>query len=200
MSRFFQWFPWAAAVLLAALLVTVSLQKRDINRFVAEHRRADQVAQPGDYVPTFAGVGTNGETITVGRTNSEDARQVVFLLTAECQFCRRTLPSWTAIAEALATSRSPAVQVIALTTDSLPVARAFADSLELRFPLVPFPERKLVALTRARIVPQTLVLNSEGRVLYSRRGELNTRAAVDSVVAAARRSSPASRGQVQASQ
>lgn len=185
MRRFVSSFPWLAAGLAAALLVIVSLQKRELNRYITEDLRAEQVAQVGDHIPTFAARTTSGDTIIIGHLLEREGRQVVFLLTAACQFCRRTLPSWKAIASALRSADSLQIQSVALTTDSLPVAVAFADSQNLSVPLVPFPERKLAALSHASIVPQTWVLDSNGLVLYSRRGVIETQAGVDSVVGAA---------------
>jgi hypothetical protein len=59
--------------------------------------------------------------------------------------------------------------------------------------VVRFPEPRLARLYRAAVVPQTVVLNSEGRVLYARTGLLDSAAALDSVFRAA---TGAGRGEV----
>jgi hypothetical protein len=53
-----------------------------------------------------------------------------------------------------------------------------------------FPERKLQRLYRVAAVPQTLVLNADGRVLYARTGLLDSAAVLDSVYRAATTQSP----------
>lgn len=70
--------------------------------------------------------------------------------------------------------------------DSEPATRAYIDTNRIDFPVVRFPDTKLIRLYRAGAVPMTAVLDHEGRMLYVRRGMLETRAAVDSVMAAAR--------------
>jgi len=96
------------------------------------------------------------------------------------------------MAERLSTSHpsSPRVQVVALTTDSMRAAAAYAESNQLPFPLVPFTTPKIISLYRAFSVPQTVVIDSNGRVLFSRNGVINTKQALDSVVAAAVKPEP----------
>jgi hypothetical protein len=48
-----------------------------------------------------------------------------------------------------------------------------------------FPERKLMALYRTEVTPETIVLDGAGRVLYARTGLLDGAAVVDSVLRAA---------------
>ncbi|MEO5590248.1 MAG: hypothetical protein ABIS03_11730 [Gemmatimonadaceae bacterium] len=56
---------------------------------------------------------------------------------------------------------------------------------QLPFPLVPLEGMRLVSMYRAFVVPQTIVIDNDGRVLFARHGVINTRQALDSVVAAA---------------
>jgi hypothetical protein len=48
--------------------------------------------------------------------------------------------------------------------------------------LIEFPQRKLMHLYRAGTVPRIMLLNEEGRILYSRTGALVDRNAIDSVL------------------
>ena len=56
-------------------------------------------------------------------------------------------------------------------------------------PVLRFPEEKLRYLYRANGVPQVIVLDHEGRVIHTRPGELEEGAALDSLFAAAVRTS-----------
>jgi len=136
-------------------------------------------------VPAFVGASVKGDSLTVGQRPPHE-RQVLFFLTSTCPYCRETLPHWKQLAERLSTSRrtSPRVQVVALTTDSMRTAAAYAESNQLSFPLVPFPTPKFISLYRAFSVPQTVAIDSDGRVLFSRSGVINTRLVLDSVIAA----------------
>lgn len=178
--------PWLLLAAASVLLVVLGMQHRSLRGAFLEHRRADRRLQVASYVPTFAGISVAGDSVTVGAAPDE-GRQVLFFLTSTCPFCRQTLPSWTQLAGRLAAlpATEPRVQVVALTTDSMTVAVPYAQSNKLPFALVPFPSRKHVSLYRAFSVPQTVVIDSEGRVLFARNGVIDTPAAVDSVMAAA---------------
>lgn len=112
---------------------------------------------------------------------------MLILLTAACPYCRQTLPRWTELAGRLAARAptAPAVQLVALTTDSLAVAAPYAEANGLPFALVPFPSRKHASLYRGFSVPQTVVIDADGRVLFARNGVLDTPAALDSVLSVA---------------
>jgi hypothetical protein len=51
-------------------------------------------------------------------------------------------------------------------------------------PVVSLTDRKLRALYRAWITPQTLVADAEGRVSYARIGAVTNEAVIDSIIAA----------------
>ena len=73
------------------------------------------------------------------------------------------------------------VDVVGISLDSAEATKRYGEAQGLSFPLVTFPSRKLKQLYRARAVPQTLVLDEEGRVLYARTGLLEPTATLDSV-------------------
>jgi peroxiredoxin len=64
------------------------------------------------------------------------------------------------------------VDVVGISLDSADATRRYGEAQGLTFPLVTVPARKLKQLYRARAVPQTLVLDEEGRVLFARTGLL----------------------------
>jgi peroxiredoxin len=172
-------------------VLALSYKNHSLRKEFIEHRRADMRAERGGFIPTFTTRATDGEMITVAHAEDSSARQIVFVLTSTCPYCRRTLASWGRITNRIHATHVRPLSVIALTTDSLMEAQRFARAQRFAFPIVPFPERKLVSLSRASVVPQTLVLNAEGRVIYTRRGVIDTRVAEDSVVSAALRVLPA---------
>ena len=63
------------------------------------------------------------------------------------------------------------------------LAAAYAEANRIRFPVVPLPDRRTVFLYRAFVVPQTVVVDEDGRVVYVRHGVIEARPAIDSVIA-----------------
>ncbi len=175
--------PWALAAISTGLLVTVTRKYERLSEQIVEHRRNDMHLRRGEYFPTFAGTAVDGSRRIVGESAHPGDRQVIFLLTSTCPYCKRTLPTWKTLAGRLDSASYPNARVFALTTDSVQIATSFAKSHELGFPVIPFTQPKQARLAHAFTVPQTLVVNHAGLVLFSRIGVMDTRVAMDSVLA-----------------
>jgi peroxiredoxin len=186
--------PWALAAISTGFLVTVTRKYGRLSEQIVEHRSNDRHLRRGEYFPTFEATAVDGTPQIVGESAHLGDRQVIFLLTSTCPYCKRTLPTWKTLAGRLDSASHPNVRVFALTTDSLSAAMQFTNSHALGFRLIPFPASKLARLSRAYTVPQTLVLNHQGRVLYSRLGAMETRAAQDSVLKAVAAPDPKANG------
>lgn len=179
--------PWILLALASVVLVALGVRYRALRESFLDHRRADMRVQDGAYVPAFTASSVTGETVTVGESQMQ-TRQVLIFLTTACPFCRETLPSWKRMANRLSSSPvlGQSVQLVALTTDSEKMAKEYAMANELPFPLVPFPNRRIAWLYRGLVVPQTIVIDHDGMVLFARHGVVNTAEAVDSIIAAVR--------------
>lgn len=189
-----QRLPWVLLAMASALLVALAGRHRALRETFVEHRRSDMRIQEGEYVPAFTGLSVSGDTVTVGDLPTP-TRQIVVFLTSTCPFCHETMPKWKEIATRLAALPPPQhrVEMVALTTDSAYTAKTYAESNQLPFPLVPFQSRRIASLYRARVVPQTIVIDNTGRVLFARHGVIKTVQAVDSVIAVAVQTDPARR-------
>lgn len=177
--------PWVLLSLSGMVLVALGLKYRTLRQDFLEHRRADTRLQPGTYVPSFTAVSATGDSLMAGYASAGE-RQLLILLTSTCPFCRETLPEWKGLVGRLADSSlaDHDLRVLGLTTDSLSDAAAYAKANDLPFPLVPFPNRKLASLYRGFTVPQIIVSDAEGRVVFARHGVIRTTQAVDSILAA----------------
>ncbi len=185
MERISKHLPLLALTAAAALVVVLSLRVRDLNeRYARVFERATR-PYAGMFVPTFRTQTLDGVPVTVGETPGE-GRQVLFVFTTTCPYCKSTLPAWQEIQAALDTVRSVPVAVYGVSLDSVDVTRRYVAANRLPYPVVRFPEDKLVAIYRAGAVPLTVVLDENGRMLHSRLGELKGRPAIDSVLAMVR--------------
>lgn len=124
-----------------------------------------------------------GDMVTVGRSD-EKLTQVLVVFNTTCQFCMQTLPLWQSVYDSL---ESQGVSFLGLSHDPDSLTRAYALTHELRFPVVTFPELKLISLYRASRVPLTMVLDDRGVVLYEHVGVL-TNSSLDSLHAVVRAS------------
>lgn len=171
----------AAMAAAAILVVVLALRVRALNRdnqalFLRATRQ-----YAGMYVPAFSARTTDGAEVSVAAAGR---RQVLFVFNAKCPYCRASIAAWTRIgAEAEAANGRGAA--LGLSLDSPDSARAYATRHALRYPVTAFPDRRTAALYRTRAVPVTMVVDSTGRVLYTRLGELKEGPAADSVRAAA---------------
>lgn len=172
----------AALAASTILVVVLALRVRSLTRENEElFRRATQ-PRAGMFVPAFTGATTDGGTVSVG--SPARGRQVLFVFNATCPYCRASIPTWTRIGAEVEAARGRGA-VVGVSLDSAGTARAYAARHGLRYPVAIFPDQRTMALYRTRAVPVTMVVDSTGRVLLARVGELKEGIAADSVRAAA---------------
>jgi peroxiredoxin len=172
--------PVALAVA-AALVVALGMRVRALNRENdALFLRATR-PYAGMYVPAFTTRSLDGGAVTVA---SPARRQVLFVFTTTCPFCRTSIPAWTRIGRAAeaAYGRGGAV---GLSLDGVDSTLAYVRAHGLAYPVARFPDARTRSLYRSRTVPVTLVVDSTGRVVFSRIGEVREGMESDSVLAAA---------------
>lgn len=178
--------PLMAVALLAAsaLIVVLATRHQRLTEAYRTLRLRTSLPSAGAVVPTFRAQTLAGDSITIGEDPDPLVKQVLFVLTTSCPFCRQTLPTWARIADSVSTLGPGQVVVAAISLDSLSPTQDYVRRHQLNYPVVLFPAQKLRRLYRASAVPQTLVLDHEGRILYARTGLLEPQAVLDSVFAA----------------
>ena len=181
-ARIVRWVMAAGLVVGATLVVVLSQRLTRLTHAYQVLQRRASTLTTGEVVPTFQAVTLTGDTLTVGE-RLDGGKQVLLLLTTTCPFCRATLPVWAQLADSIRQVR-PDVEVIAVSLDSLDATRRYAEEQGLAMPVVTVPTRNLVRLLRAGRVPQTVVVDHEGRVLYGWTGLLSAQAVLDSILIA----------------
>ena len=167
----------AALAVASVLLLVLAWRYWNLTQAYAELRVKASLPYAGFVLPTFRAETLDGDTVVVGELPDTTARQLLFVFSSSCPYCRATLPVW----EALADSVAATAPVLALTVDSTATARAYAHDHGLRYTVARFPDWKSVRLARASAVPQTLVLDARGRVLFAHTGQLGPGPVPDSV-------------------
>jgi peroxiredoxin len=181
-----RWLVHVALVAALLLLALLARRTQQLRAELADVRDRANANLPGLFVPPFAAATMDGDTVLIASGQSE-ARQVLFLFTTTCPYCLRSIPAWRQIA---AGARVAGYQAYGIGLDSLQLVRTYVESHGVDYPVLTFPERRLSRLYRAGAVPETLVLDGEGRILYARRGEITSKVTVDSVLAVVRTTTP----------
>jgi peroxiredoxin len=173
--------------LLALSLALVLLLTYRLHQLGAEYQRVRRLAptlHDGSYVPPVRVALLNGDSVTLGELGEGTRRQVLFFFTTTCPYCRATVPVWRDLADSLARAGAR-VQVLGVSLDSAAATRSYQAAQRLTFPVVLLPSRRYAVLYKALAVPQTVVLDAEGRVRYGTIGPLRRSAVLDSVYHAA---------------
>lgn len=181
---------WVERVLLAGLAILTLVLIRDVRAGRARELTLNRkLREPwrGNAVATFSARSTQGDTVTVGRV-PVGSKQLVYVFTTRCAFCRRSNPHVVALHRALdsaATAGGVRVQVVGISLDSLPESEHYVREQRLTFPVVRFPERKLRLIYKSQVVPSLMLLTDEGRVIVARLGVFETTTAFDSLLTVA---------------
>lgn len=173
-----------ALLVAIALVITLGLQKRSLRIEYMELLERERLPYEGLWVPTLEALTLKGEPVVIGRAE-EGERQVLLLFNTTCPFCRTSLPAWEDLSARLARIDEPRVHVYGVSLSADEETRRYVYEHGLTFPVFLFPEPKLRVLYRAGGVPLIMVLDQEGRVTYTRKGELQLGAPLDSAFAAA---------------
>jgi peroxiredoxin len=179
--------PYIALAAAAALVVLLGVQKHSLIKQVEDTqvqlRRARTEPLPGQYMPAFTAQTLEGGTATIGQLPAE-GRQVLLMYTTSCPFCLSSIPAWKQITAAVDTMKGTHAVVYGVSLDSVDATRQYITKHGLPYPTLRFPDAKVSSMYRAGTVPVTLVLDEQGRTIYSRTGELKEEIAIDSVIAA----------------
>lgn len=181
--------PYAALAAAAVLVVLLAAQKRDLITRVEETqlqlRQARTEPIRGQYFPAFAATALDGSQATIGELPAP-GKQVLLMYTTTCPYCLSTIPAWKQISAAVDTMRSVQAAVYGVSLDSVGVTQQYIAKHQLPYRTIRFPNEKMARIYRAGTVPLTVVLDEQGRTIYTRTGEIKEQAAIDSVMQAIR--------------
>jgi len=106
-----------ALLIAAALVVTLTFQKRLLVVQYMELQERERLPYEGLWVPTFETVTLIGEDVIIGEAE-EGARQVVLIFDTTCSFCRASLPAWADLSSRLAEVGEPVVRGVRYLAES----------------------------------------------------------------------------------
>lgn len=176
-----------ALIAAAALVVVLARQQQALVDRVESLTTRVRDPYPGFYVPALTLRSVSGDSVRLGEATPGNV-QLFFVFSTTCDHCRASLQAWNRVASEFA--QDPHVEVYGISIDSAEVTRTYVAEHHLQFPVVSFADRKLQALYRSNVFPQTLVIDAEGRVRYARLGALTGDSATDSIVQLSRSIGP----------
>ena len=182
MNKFKSLLTPAALAVASILVVALAMRVRRLNDENAELVKYATHPYAGMFVPAFSSATTDGAEMSVATPRR--GRQVLFVFNHTCPYCRASIPAWTRLA-AEAEAAGGRGAAVGLSLDAPDTARAYVARHGLRYPVVAFPDRRTAAWYRTRLVPVTMVVDSSGRILFARVGELLEGPVTDSVRVAA---------------
>lgn len=181
LQRFVPYVLGLALLAASGLVFVLASHNRALSADYRKLRELSTLPHAGTVVPTFRTATLERRPVVVGELTDSTARQVLFVFNTTCPFCLATIPEWKRLTDSL--GRLGGVQVLAISLHSPDSTRRYVADHEIAYPVLTFPDGKLARLYRAAAVPQTVVLDWRGTVLYAKTGTLDP-ASLDSVYAA----------------
>lgn len=153
-------------VVVLAIQVVVLMRQ---NKELKEERglTAQETIKEGEYLELLGLTPvTNGALLdTISR------RQLIFVFTTRCPFCKETLPMWQSFADTL--THKTSIAVFGISLDPLQETQTYLDQQGIAFPVfIPSDKESFSNKNKLHSVPQTIIRNSDGLVEKVWRGRL----------------------------
>lgn len=173
------WLVTIALLIAVAMVVALTLHARALKLEIAAAEERAISLRPGSLAPMFRAPSLDGDSVLLGSTDA--SAQIYFVYNTECPYCKRSISAWNELHRRLKDSKA---EVIGISLDSFPKTSQYHNENLLEYKSVIATNPRINDIHKFGIVPQTIVLDSEGQVRYSRIGVLETRSSTDSVLMA----------------
>lgn len=161
-----------------ALVVVLAWQLRSARERSAGLTEQVLSLRPGSYLPLFGIASLDGDEL---RFRQDESGVHVFLVfSTRCPYSQRTLPAWKVLDGELGSALG--VRVLGVSVDSANMTKAYMEANEVPYETALLLDRRLKDVYRFHAVPQTIVVDSSGTVVYSRLGVLEQGSSTDSVI------------------
>lgn len=104
--------------------------------------------------------------------DSSFTKQLVFVFTARCPYCKETVPLWKNLADSASQKKS--FPIVGICLDPLEETRTYINQNQLTFPVfVPIDKESFSKNNNIGSVPQTFIRKADGLVEHSWPGKLS---------------------------
>lgn len=166
------WINTGVTLTACVIIVVVAVQNRRLEARNLALRRAQFSISAGEHVPPAWIPATNGDSLLLAPPGS---RQLLYVLTTSCQYCLQSLPAWRHLTKRL--EQRSEVSAIVVSLDSLEATSNYVRLHGIDLPVGILRDDRIKSFYRAYAVPQTVLIDRGGRVVYSRPEALGVDAA-----------------------
>jgi peroxiredoxin len=153
-----------------ALVVLLAMQKRSVQDDYDKLAFAGLQPQVGTWVPATEGRTATGERLMLGQ--AAHRLQVLYFFDPDCVVCKATAPAVRELSAALARGEAPGVDLYGVTASIDATQPAYARAQGFDFPIA-YSTSKIRSLFSVSIVPLTIVVDGDSRVVYAHAGKLD---------------------------
>lgn len=137
----------------AALIV----QNRNLNLSV---QRGEVAITEGQFMPAIAGIDVNGHE-QIFDWGKDTRKTLLMIFSPRCGYCRENMPNWMAILQGIDKSAYRVVVVSSISDG----AKEYIEKYQIKdVPIIIEPEPKVLIDYRMYVTPQTVLLNSDGKI------------------------------------
>ena len=169
-------------VLAVSLVLIVVLARQNRQLRLANVHLFERATRPyaGFTVPEFRTATLDGDSVTLGKLSADETGQLLFFFTTTCGFCKRTIPTWNALAMRARNDSGSRTAVYGVLLDSGNV-EDYLRTNGVAFPVVRLHDARTLALYRAKAVPLTVLVGPLGRIRFAHFAEFTKPATLDSL-------------------
>ena len=163
-------FVQIALLAACALVVVLSVQKRQLQEDYDALAIAGLQPQVGSWVPATEGRTATGERLMLGQAARR--LQMLYFFDPDCAVCQASAPQVHELAAMLARGDVPETDLYGVTASLEALAPTYARTGGFDFPIV-HSSSKIRSLFSVSIVPLIVVVDADSRVVYAHAGQFD---------------------------
>ena len=174
-------YAYVALALACALVVMLGVQNRQLRSDYAALIAEGAKPRVGAWLPDTQAETLAGESVVLGRASGD--RQVLYFFDPSCPVCEASVPAILDLGRALQRHDPARVQMFGVARPDAPGLAAYLRARGFGFP-VALSTPKIRALFNVNLVPLLVVVDRDGRVVYSHAGKIDTKEQVPTILTA----------------
>jgi hypothetical protein len=169
-------------VLACGLVTALALRIDGLENQLRDERRQASLPHVGSFLPIQSVTFSDGDQMELG-SPPPGRLQLLFAYSQACEYSRLSSPRWSNLIDQIRRAGLPVDAIAVLVDDTQLPMQDGIEAWEPSAGFVSLPDDRSRYLYRTRVIPQLVVVDSSGQVVYLRTGVFESAAAQDSVFA-----------------